>query len=205
MARRLNPTIYGFAAQVTLKAPPPLDTALEYADGQLQHEGAVLAVAEPSVLSLDLPQPVSFDQARRREQYFIGKEQHLYPECFVCGPARAAGDGLRLFPGREVQAEPVAASWVPDASLADDQGNVRSELLWAALDCPGYFGVVKRPTKALLGRLTASLERSIPIHTRCVVMGWSLGEQGRKLHAATALWDDAGNLVGSSKQVWITV
>jgi hypothetical protein len=24
----------------------------------------------------------------------------LFPDCFVCGPARAPGDGLRIFPGR---------------------------------------------------------------------------------------------------------
>ena len=84
---------------------------------------------------------------------------HPYPACFVCGPTRDEGDGLRIFPGPVEGRELYAAPWTPDDSVADDEGIVRPEFVWAALDCPSgivtdLFGDVGR---ILLGRLAAEL------------------------------------------------
>ncbi len=38
---------------------------------------------------------------------------------------------------------------------------------------------------------------------RCVVIGWPLGEEGRKLHAGTALVGDGGEVLARSRQLWI--
>ena len=38
---------------------------------------------------------------------------------------------------------------------------------------------------------------------RCVVVAWPLGEDGRKLHAGTALFAADGDLLAVAKQVWI--
>jgi hypothetical protein len=40
---------------------------------------------------------------------------------------------------------------------------------------------------------------------RLRVTGWSLGREGRKLHAATAIHDEDGELVALSKNLWIEV
>lgn len=191
--------------EITLKRPTPLETSLVLAEGELRHGDTVLAVARPVTLELALPEPVSFDHAKACEHHFIGRERHAFPGCFVCGTRRAPGDGLRIFPGRERPLDPVAAGWIPDASLSDDGRLVRSEFLWAALDCPGYFGASQRPVPALLGRLTGSIERSVRVGERLVVMGWLLGAEGRKLSAGTALWTEAGELIARSRQTWIRI
>jgi hypothetical protein len=54
----------------------------------------------------------------------------------------------------------VAAPWVPDDTLADpDEGYVRPEFLWAALDCPGYYASLDgRRRPIVLGQMVARLE-----------------------------------------------
>ena len=40
------------------------------------------------------------DEAVAASATYPGFSAHPFPTCFVCGPERAEGDGLRLFPGR---------------------------------------------------------------------------------------------------------
>jgi predicted amidohydrolase len=39
----------------------------------------------------------------------------------------------------------------------------------------------------------------------CVIVGWSLGREGRKLHAATALFGPDGRLRARARQTWLTI
>jgi hypothetical protein len=55
----------------------------------------------------------------------------------------------------------------------------------------------------VLGRLTARVEHLPHPGERCVVMGWPLGEDGRKLYAGTALYGDDGRVLGSARATWI--
>ncbi|MEI2700767.1 MAG: hypothetical protein V9E94_21380 [Microthrixaceae bacterium] len=65
---------------------------------------------------------------------------HAFPTCFTCGPDRASGDGLRIFPA-QVPGRPelVVSPWRPDRSFVDDDDRIRDELVWAALDCPSWL------------------------------------------------------------------
>src|SRR3982075_2267589 len=95
----------------------------------------------------------------------IKQHEHLPPTCFVCGPARAQGDGLRIFAGPLVRqsrnaSAVFAATWTPDPTLAAEDGFVAPEFLWSALDCPtGYASSQDREsgsfdrTPILLGRV----------------------------------------------------
>jgi hypothetical protein len=38
---------------------------------------------------------------------------------------------------------------------------------------------------------------------RCVVIGWSLGDEGRKHYAGTALFTGDGELLARAKSTWI--
>jgi hypothetical protein len=58
------------------------------------------------------------------------------PGCFVCGPARAPGDGLRVICGPLDGERLVADSWTPEAELAGPDGNVAPEFVWSVLDRP---------------------------------------------------------------------
>jgi hypothetical protein len=195
--------VVGEPVQVTLRRPPPMEKVLVVRDGNLVDGDVVIATAERIALVLDVPEPVSFAEAEDCAGRYIGHAHHLVPGCFVCGPGRAAGDGLRIFPGRVASGQFAAAPWIPDASLCDERGEVHREVLWASLDCPGYFGAMDSMEMALLGRMAGAIDRPVRVGERCVTMGWLLGREGRKVHAGSALWNEAGDLVGRSRQTWI--
>lgn len=194
--------------EVTLRKPLPLDQPLQLEQGpptQLHAADGLLAEARPAALEIDIPPVPAFESATTIARTFAGFTRHAFPGCFVCGPFRSAGDGLRIFPGRLPGSGVVAAPWVPDESLADDDGRVLPEILWAALDCPGYFAAAEDGEKAVLGRITAEVDPCITAGERCVVVGWPVGRSGRKLHAGTAVVDESGTLRGRSLQTWIVV
>jgi hypothetical protein len=117
---------------------------------------ALIAEARPTKLDWRPPTAPSFERAVALSQHYVGHAHHHFPTCFVCGPNRAAGDGLRIFPGGEAPGDPVVAPWVPDESLLGPDGAVRQEFLWAALDCIGYFAIAAPDYPiALLGRMSA--------------------------------------------------
>jgi hypothetical protein len=199
------------AARVRLHLPPPLEQPLSItrtdAD-QVRMLGGEKVVAEgvSAEIANQVPATVSVDVARKAAQNFRWASRHPFPGCFVCGPERHAGDGLCIFPGRVPDRELVAAAWIPDVSVCDATGHVRPEVLWAALDCPSWFGVLEFESKvdfALLGQLTARILRRPLLNEPCVVLGWSRGRDGRKLYGGAALYTSSGELLGSSDAVWV--
>ena len=203
-------TRLGGEAEVTLRQAVPLGrpVVVEARGNDLALRVGDVVAVEATRTSIDLtpPAPVSLAEAEagaRRFPRFVG---HPIPRCFVCGPERAAGDGLRIFPGRVDGRNVVAAPWTPDASLAGPDGATRAEFLWAALDCTGAFAVNEPPRGlALLGRLAARIVGRVPVGEACVVMGWSLGAEGRKLHAGTAIYSPRGDLCAAARATWILV
>ena len=184
--------------EVTLRRPPPLDRPLEVAtEGALELRDAddVVAEAAQAELELEVPEPISFEEAAAAALP-EGDKESVFPECFVCGWARE--DGLRIFAGPVEGGDLVAATWVPREEA------ISSEFVWAALDCPGayavHFGVRGYP---VLGRLTARVEHLPHPGERCIVLGWPLGEEGRKLYAGTALYGEDGRVLGSARATWI--
>jgi hypothetical protein len=124
----------------------------------------------------------------------------------VCGPQRQHGDGLRIFPGPVAKRSLVAAPWIPDETVCNDAGQAHSEVIWAALDCPSWFGLLEfeaGATFGLLGQLTAKILRRPQAGERCVVIGWARGKDGRKLYGGAAIYSSEGELLGNSEAVWI--
>ena len=197
--------------EVTLRRPPPLDTPMTVQLTGQQHvrllEGSdLVAEGRSNPVVFDIPVRPSFEQARLASRGYSGFDQHFYPTCFVCGPARKAGDGLRVFAGPLPADDGVAAPWVPDPSLADATGNVAAEFVWAALDCPGYFAVnSERHRYMLLGRMAAAIHHRPRPGDRCVVVAWHSGSEGRKHFALSALLTDSGNLLGQAVATWIEI
>lgn len=201
---------FGGSVEVTLRKPPPLERALEVrAQGsalELREGDELVAEARSAHLELDVPDAPTFERARELSEKYVGFATHPFPTCFVCGPERAPGDGLRIFAGRKRDGEPACATWIPDASLAGADGLVPFEVLCASLDCPGYFGGFGPDyPKALLGRITFAIDAPVRPGDPCVVVGWSLGREGRKLHAATALFGPDGRLRARARQTWLTI
>jgi hypothetical protein len=197
-------------AEVTLRRPPPLDRPMHVrrtAEGAaLVIDDTVVAEARPGSLELDVPSPPGLAAAVDAQGSYHGLEQHAFPECFVCGPARDIGDGLRIFAGPVNGSEMVASAWTPQGWLGDAEGVVRDEFVWAALDCPGAWAWLSELSNPLvLGRLTAVVEAPVRTGRPHVVGGWRLGQEGRKHYAGTAVWTTDGTLCAKARATWIEV
>jgi hypothetical protein len=194
---------------VRLRAPPPLEADLAFdANGEgvweLRDANTLFATARPTPLQLEVPPPPVYMQAVWASQHYPGFQAHPFPECFVCGPQRRRGDGLRIFPG-QLETGLYAAPWLPADGLGDAGDKVRIEFHWAALDCPGYFAVSGGRRPMLLGEFQAHVDRPVRVGESCTVIGWKLGHDGRKHHAGTALFDGDGELCARAHATWIDI
>lgn len=194
--------------RVRLQKPVPLDVPLQIerrGEGRLEllHEGQLVARAEPAPLELQPPAAPDYLQALAASRRYVAFDHHAFPGCFVCGTARARGDGLRIFAGATRAGDMVAAPWVPDASLGHDDGKIGAEFMWAALDCPGYFAARDDGRPMLLGEFTAHVDRRVHVDEPCVVIGWKIAASGRKHEVGTALFDEDGELCGRARATWI--
>ena len=195
-------------ATVRLAIPPPLDTPLhvDVTDGVARLMSGTTLVGEGRAAQLDIdpPLPVSFEAATVSSKQYHGFKQHTFPQCFVCGPARKPGDGLRIFAGPAEGRDVVAAPWVVDESLGTPTSN---DFLWAALDCPSGFALWSplEGTTVVLGQLTASIRGQVQPGDKCVAMGWPLQVEGRKRLAGSAVFSEQGELIAVARAIWIEV
>jgi hypothetical protein len=203
--------LVGGPARVRLYRPPPLGRALAIRrddEGVTVVDGTVvIATGSAATVEVDVPAPVELAEAEVAALAYPGFRNHAFPRCFACGPARAPGDGLRIFPGPVRGRDLVAAPWVPDASLADDRGAVRPEFLWAALDCPsGWAPIVAAGGEPmLLGELAVAVLGTVRPGDPCVVLGWALGGEGRKRFAGAALLGGDRVLRAVGRATWIAI
>jgi hypothetical protein len=190
----------GAAAEVTLRLPPPLERRLAVrrtdAGLALEDEGALVAEARLGEPGLDVPSAPSPGEAAAAAEGVGGWGPPEFAECFVCG-TRDDGSGLGIHPGPVPgRGGLVATTWVArDAS---------PEVVWAAIDCPGAYATGDPDgAPVVLGRITARVDRLPHEGEPCVVAGWPLGVDGRKLFAGTALFGRGGELLAHARQVWI--
>ena len=95
---------------------------------------------------------------------------------------------------------------MPHASLDDGAGLAAKEFLWAALDCAGAFAVMPDAEQPIiLGELCARLDGDAAIGEPCVVAAWSIGAEGRKRFAGTALYSAAGVPIAVARATWILI
>jgi hypothetical protein len=198
------------AVEATLRAPPPLNTPLsigrEGGGARMRHGETLVAEARAvGVPDLEVPEPVSAQDAESARGDSPLHQSHPFPQCFVCGSDRPPGDGLGVIcgpvPGREL----IAAPWETDQSMAGDDGKVRSELVWSVLDCPSGQAIMLAPGAGVtvLGRLTGVIGERLAAGRTYVAIGWPIGRDGRKIHSATAILGPDGEPVAMARAVWI--
>lgn len=188
--------------EVTLRLPPPLEqplTATRDGERVLLLDGDAL-VAEACAADTDVtaPSPPTFAEAADAARALSGLGAPVFDECFVCG-TRPEGDGLEIHAGLVAGRDDhlVATTWVAK--------DVRPEIVWAVIDCPGAYSLHGDGRgDPVLARITARIDRLPGEGERCVVSGWPLDADGRKRHAATALYGEDGVPVAVSRQLWIS-
>lgn len=195
------------AVAVSLHAPPPLERQLtleRIGEGRvlLRDGDVIVAHARPATLELPPPPPVALSDAQKAALR-SGFDRHPFPMCFGCGPEREQGDGLRLFPGPVDGRNVIACPWRPDTTLADETGLVRTELVWAALDCPTAWSCERTGYPMVLARLTGQIETPLHAGEQHIITAWSVSRDGRKQHSACTIQASDGELLARSQALWI--
>jgi hypothetical protein len=198
-------------ATAVIRAPVPLDTPLKLENATLTGEdGGLIGQAGPAKIELPEPPPApSLEAARAAGERNIGLTQRVHPICFTCGTARDDGDGLRVFAG-PVEGAPkgtVACTWTPHENFANAHGLIPAEIVWAAIDCPGYFAWVEMEGRhgALLGTMTGEVKRLPKAGEELILQAWPIAKDGRKEFAGVALYTADGEVVARAHQVWIVL
>ena len=159
---------------------------------------ALVAEARAGDPAVAPPAPPTFAEAAEAAR--VGGDgwgAPVFDECFVCG-TRPEGDGLEihagLVPGRDDGL--VATTWVAQ--------EVRPEIVWAAIDCPGAYALRGAGRgEPVLARMTARIDRLPEEGERCVVAGWPLEKTAASATPATALYGADGAPLAVSRQLWI--
>jgi hypothetical protein len=96
-------------AEITLRQPLPLASPMAVereGEGSVRVFDSDVLIAEgassPGSPAVELPAPVTVRDARAaglRSRLRVHPEEHPFPTCFVCGPARRPSDGLGIMPG----------------------------------------------------------------------------------------------------------
>jgi hypothetical protein len=189
------------AIEVTLRRPPPLDRELT-----VRHEDVLrvfagddlIAEAKPAEVGDDeVVAPVSPADAEVVSRSYVGFRDHPFPTCFVCGPERAVGDGLRIFPGRLADGRVAAPFAVPD--------DASPITVWAALDCPSGWAVPLEDRPYVLGRIAVRVNARPVAGDACVVVGELVGEDGRKAFSRSTLYSPAGNVLALARATWVAL
>ena len=191
---------------VILRQPTPLDTELVLAADRagrvmMRHGQTLIAEAATAEFDLEVPAPPAFSAAAATDNH-PGLSTHPVPGCFVCGPRHQ--DGLRIFPNWLPDRDCVSAVWTPPPSLADAEGKVLPEFIWAVLDCPGGFALTRGALiPVLLGKFSVQIHAPVPAGEPHILTGWLIANEGRKYFTGTALFSAAGELRACASATWI--
>ncbi|HWF01265.1 MAG TPA: hypothetical protein VG248_15810 [Caulobacteraceae bacterium] len=194
-----------------LRAPVPLDTPMAL----VRDPRAVRLMRGESLVGearagdpAELPpfrDPPSLETARRAGEAFVGLTRPFHPVCFTCGDI-PADVGCRVFVGQLEAAEPgvVAGLWTPHESQAGADGLAPTEVVWAAIDCPGSVAWVEQGAGGgLLGTMTGEVLRRPGVGEACIVLAWPIERSGRKQISAVALYAQDGEPLARARQIWI--
>jgi hypothetical protein len=197
------------AAEVSLRRPVPLDTPLAVARESERSvhllDGAVLIAEGRSVsqVAIDVPAPVTPQQAGLAVGRYRGLRRGLFSRCFVCGRARE--DAFGVFAGAVEGESLVASPWTPPAWTAAADGNVLPEFVWAVLDCPTYFALYTSGAlpQSVLARLTARIDALVVAGREHVVVAWPMESDGRKRYAGSAVLSAEGEVLAVARALLI--
>jgi len=202
------------SVSVALRAPAPLAVPMSVRwrdDGTVALENDAILVAEAGLAPLELDVPRAPDPDEAEAAGLLAQKMSAqrgmnvpYAQCFGCGFARS--DGLRIVPGPVGDDGIVATTWTAPPLAADENGQLTIEATWAALDCSAGIAWIHRlpaGTDIVTARMTAMIDQPLQAGHRYMVIGWTMAQEGRKLHAGTAIFDATGKVHARSRQLWL--
>ena len=214
----------GKCCEVKLVAPPPLEKKLllkkSNENYELYDDETLVCIANTTTVDNDPCEFVSFSDALLGSKNGLSKFEpiHALPDCFVCGPNRKEGDGLRLFTGpQDLDSNPseddlVSTTWVPDKGLSSDGKNINSEYLWSAMDCPSgwsaHFGRHRNELEGqlvVLGKLAVEIIRVPRVEEKCIITAKYSDKSGRKILTNISMYSAEQELLANGNATWILI
>ncbi len=201
--------------EVTLRSPIPLDKglqAIKYEDGsaRIMDGDVLIAEVKPANLTLDVPQMPDWSEVEAAADKSFSFTENInelipgrkgfHPICFCCGAEHEWG--MRVF------AAPikggVAAIWPTSADWDMDDGLIKPEYLWTAMDCPGQFAYMAEGIRTgMLGRITARIYERPKAGETLMVMAWPIAVEGKKHFAGSVIFDKSGKKYSEAITLWI--
>lgn len=151
-------------------------------------EGEAVAEGRPWSGTVEPPSgPMLAEVLRVAER---SPREHPFPTCYCCGPGRAEGEGLRIFP-TPIAGGLLAAPWTPHALHCDSRGHATVETLWSASDCPALWALMHAEPPGssrcvVSGTLRLRTHAPVVSGEAHLVLSWKIGESGRRVEAGVA-------------------
>ena len=202
-----------FSFEVKYKNPLPVETEFQVINSARESSltdmdgNQVFAQGKTTTgTSTSLPDPITYRQAQEAAVKSLPSDQHIFPDCFVCGPNRHTGDGLRIFAGPLGSEPMVAAPWDVHPSFVLKERLLPLPVLWAALDCPGYFAYHFQSSSTFIPTVLAKMQCTVydnQIRSNdLVVMGWVKKQKLPLIEVGTALFEGK-HLLAQAEAVWM--
>lgn len=195
---------------VAMRLPTPLDTPLAFDlvdDAGRLTDGDKLVAEARTADPAALPQPPAAPTLAEAE---AAQQSALcyHPTCLCCGDKLDAASGLRVMVG-QLEGRPegqLAGVWTVDKAFVDEDGLAPEEIVWAAIDCPGYYAWVA--TEGRHGAMTGTMQAEVLERPRagdkCIVLAWPIERPSeRRQVSGVALFSADGRLMARALQVWI--
>jgi acyl-coenzyme A thioesterase PaaI-like protein len=197
------------AVEVRFLAPVPVRVELDLrpeGDALVLSDGlSEMAVARGANLDVALPPVPSIDEAASAALGYRALSPRPSPTCMTCGIDRAPGEGLLVELGPV--GDLAAGAWSAHPSFAGPDGNLHSRFVWAALDCPSYWGLrfaVGEVGRLVTARLAASLVRPVPVGEAVIVVGWKIADRGKAfMLAGSGIFSSDGEPLAVARSTWM--
>ena len=203
----------GGDAEVKLRRPVPIPATLTVDPAgerglELRDGDTLYAHGARTSLELAVPEAPSLQEAIEAAHRFPGHHDHPFPHCYACGPERAPGAGLRVFPGPVAGRPLVAAPWTPP-SEADGIPFTAVEDIWAAFDCVELWALIVhadgRPgDRVVTAKLAGRTHAPVSAGEQHIVYGWPAGRTDSAYLAGAALVGPDGELKATGLQTAVT-
>ena len=205
LAERLSSDV-----RIRFRLPVPLDVALtlKSVSGGLHVMAGEDWVAEAYAERLDLalPAPPSCAEVEAGQAHYRSSGEQGFAHCFVCGPERQAGDGLRIFTAQLESGRIAAAPWRPDPAFAGEDGYLAKRFVWGALDCPAAVAAWFLDERMMLtGELHGAVVGRVRAGEKHICVAWPIKAEGRKISAGSAVYSADGTLKAFARSIWIVL
>jgi len=200
--------------EVTMFRPTPMNKPLTLDTSMpnrvyIRDGDTVLNEAKPTDLFLEIPAPITMEQARKASRRHITTPAG---NCLGCGSLRSEANGLHLRSGPVEGRDVVGIDWVPrgPAVEAQEGETVPEPIVWASMECPTArameLGSMKKPEELfVLGRIATKVNALPRVGDPCFFMGWPLERVGRKIQLGGSLHDEKGQILVLSRLTFIVL